>query len=169
MVDAFSDWRIGGHVSRESEWGINIAIEGIPGRPHGRASCKRCRNVLCPEKLWQRRKPAVKPALAVATELHRQLQPARAEVADFDGSIAVDLLLHAQAPRQDLGQNRVIDVAGGQRPCRGLSGRGNVGGRQTATQQEARRPRSTAPTREYCPTYRPRRQETGAPRGQRGE
>src|SRR5260370_8428499 len=116
MVDAFSDWRIGGHVSRESEWGINIAIEGIPGRPRGRASCKRCRNVLCPEKLWQRREPAVKPALVVATELNRQLQPAGAEVADFDGSTAVDLLLHAQAPRQDLRPTPFIDVAARQRP-----------------------------------------------------
>src|SRR5258708_12093639 len=121
MVDAFSDWRMGGHVSRESEWGINIAIEGIPGRPRGRARCKRCRNVLCPEKLWQRRKPGVKPALAVATELHRQLQPARAEVADFAGSIAVDLLLHAQDPRQDLGHNPVIDLPRRHPPCRPLS------------------------------------------------
>src|SRR5260370_13901892 len=142
MVDAFSDRRIGGYVSRESEWGINIAIEGIPRRTRGRASGHRCRNIRCPEILRKRREPSVKPALAVATELHRQLQPARAEVAEFDGSIAVDLVLHAEAPAQDLRQHSVVDLAGGQRPGSGLGARGNIARRPIATSLEAitRRP-----------------------------
>ncbi len=54
-------------------------------------------------------------------------------------------MLHSQRPCEDLGHDRVVDVARGQSSRRELACRRNVGLRQTATSQESGKIRVGAP------------------------
>src|SRR6266849_58059 len=108
MVDAAAERRIRCDVGREPERRIDIAVERVPRRNGGRAGGYGSRHVRGAEVFGQCSQPGVETAFSIAPILHWQRNPTCSQVAYFYARIAVNLMLNAQRPGENLRHYRII-------------------------------------------------------------